>query len=334
MIFGMDEERGIASAVAGMDIENVELWLNGLDSMIRQTIQPRITGIVLHPITLSDGKTVVIMQIPRSWALPHAVTYAGSFRFFARNASGKYPLDVTDLRALFAVSESQHQQHRTFRTERMGRIVSGETPLPLPKSAQLVVHLLPLNAFDPAAQVDLGKHSGIVRDQLALLRRDLAPRYRYNFDGFLLYQPLNAHQQSESYTQFFRNGMIEWVDAGFLFQPNVEKPFINSALLERSVCEAVSTALQLYQHLLISPPYLVMLSLTGVKGYFMAFDESRRLMGHTIDREMLLVPEVLAESLDQPVSQLLRQIFDALWQAAGYPRSLHYSEDGLWMAST
>lgn len=78
---------------------------------------------------------------------------------------------------------------------------------------------------------------------------------------------------------------------------------------------------------------LVMLSLIGVRGYRMtvppaAFDE-----GEPIDRDDLVVPEILVEEYEtdpRSVASLLRPAFDAVWTACGYPRSPNYDPDGRW----
>lgn len=63
--------------------------------------------------------------------MPHMVKLGGTFRFYSRNANGKYPLDVGELRALFAFSETTSERIRSFRQERLSSIVAGETPIVL-----------------------------------------------------------------------------------------------------------------------------------------------------------------------------------------------------------
>ena len=45
---------------------------------------------------------------------------------------------------------------------------------------------------------------------------------------------------------------------------------------------------------------------------------------------MLILPDVLIEDYDCDVPAALRPVFDALWNAAGYERSLNYDENGCW----
>jgi|WetSurMetagenome_2_1015567.scaffolds.fasta_scaffold32415_2 hypothetical protein len=70
-------------------------------------------------------------------------------RFFARNSGGKYALDVTEIRAAFMLSETRAEQIRNFRLDRIGKIISEETPIPLRNNPKVVLHIIPITAFDP-----------------------------------------------------------------------------------------------------------------------------------------------------------------------------------------
>ena len=52
-----------------------------------------------------------------------------------------------------------------------------------------------------------------------------------------------------------------------------------------------------------------------------------------VDRDALLVPEVLIESLEQDLHALqrhMRPLLDAVWNSVGAPGSPHYDESGNW----
>ena len=48
------------------------------------------------------------------------------------------------------------------------------------------------------------------------------------------------------------------------------------------------------------------------------------------DRDPLIIPEVLIESVDGPSVLEMRSTIDAIWNAAGWPGSPHYDEFGNW----
>jgi hypothetical protein len=85
----------------------------------------------------------------------------------------------------------------------------------------------------------------------------------------------------------------------------------------------------------IDPPTSILLSVANVEAYRFS-TENPFLSDHgnpPTDRAVLLLPDVLIAEFPSDataVSVLLRPAFDALWQAAGFPRALDYAESGEW----
>lgn len=75
----------------------------------------------------------------------------------------------------------------------------------------------------------------------------------------------------------------------------------------------------------MEPPIFVMLSLLGVKGYKMAV--SIYDSGHPIDRDLLILPEVVIDSYESDVAKAMKPAFDSVWNAAGWPGSKNYEGD-------
>jgi hypothetical protein len=55
-------------------------------------------------------------------------------------------------------------------------------------------------------------------------------------------------------------------------------------------------------------------------------------LAHPIDRDELIFPEVVADGYEADIPTLIKPTFDALWNAAGWPRSLSYDANGRWIA--
>ena len=150
---------------------------------------------------------------------------------------------------------------------------------------------------------------------------------RYNFDGLLISNSYSENQTSRTYLQIFHNGSIEAVSE---IDTRTRK-LIPSVWYERELIDAVNRYLFLLQKLEVQPPFVVLLSLTGVKGFKMAVDSYRHSFeGQPIDRDVLINPEIIIEQFEGEKSQILRPIFDMVWNAAGWPRSMNYDENGEW----
>lgn len=78
-------------------------------------IAPRIPGVSMHSLPLSNGSSALIVKIPKSWASPHMVTLGGTSRFFSRNSAGKYRLDVDEIRSAFLATDAISNRIREFR---------------------------------------------------------------------------------------------------------------------------------------------------------------------------------------------------------------------------
>ena len=49
-----------------------------------------------------------------------------------------------------------------------------------------------------------------------------------------------------------------------------------------------------------------------------------------IDRDAIVLPEFIFENYPSDLPRALKPVFDAIWNAAGWPRSLGYEDQGNW----
>lgn len=83
----------------------------------------------------------------------------------------------------------------------------------------------------------------------------------------------------------------------------------------------------------VEPPLFIMLSLIGVRGYVMAVNHRLYLYDreHPIDRDVLVIPEIILDSYEFDATRVMKPLFDPVWNAAGWPRSMNYDEKGEWV---
>jgi hypothetical protein len=336
LIYGITEKAGKPIELLGMDSENPDSLILTLENLIRDKVRPRIIGVHIRSISLKNKKMALVVRIPRSWNSPHMVTYDDEFRFFARNSNGKQRMDVDELRIAFNLSESATERIRDFRAERLSRIVSGETPFAMKHTSKLILHIIPLGAFRNLNQVDVSRvHSGQISARPLCINNSHFIQ-RYNLDGYLAGSgdPRQSEESAKSYCSYillFRNGVIEAVDTHLL---NCNKDrIIRSLIFENSIVEFVKKQFPVLKVLETEPPFVVLLTLMGVNGFSLLFDEQlQKCMsqgnGSNFDKDTLMLPEVITESFDEDPQKLLKPIFDSLWNAAGWSRCLHYNEKG------
>lgn len=329
LIYGVRATDGEPEEVVGLEIANPDGELLRLEDMVRTGVRPRIPGLQMRAITVRADKVAIVIRVPKSWARPHQVVFNGEYRFYSRASNGKYTLDVDELRSLFVLSEATAERVKNFRADRLGQVVAGEATVTLPEGAKTILHSIPLNAFDPATRYDMG----LAAQDTGLLQPLWSTGWSaptYNFDG--LYTSSSRDQVEHSYLQVFRSGIIEAVNTSLLEHGPDEPKFIANVAYEDALLRGLRRILDLQKRLDVEPPVIVMLSLVGVKGYIMYVGPERRFdAGHSIDRDALLIPEVLVEDLDADVDTILRPIFDALWNATGWPGSINFDEAGKWV---
>jgi hypothetical protein len=115
--------------------------------------------------------------------------------------------------------------------------------------------------------------------------------------------------------------------------PQNDELLIPSATYERELIQSLPEYLSILKTLGVELPIFIFLTLVGVKGYLMIVDRRRfwPFKTDTIDREVLMLPEVVIESYDVNAKVVLRPCFDSIWNACGYPRSLNCNDDGEWI---
>ena len=329
LVFGIEEDHGAASAVVGLDSFDPNKDTLRIESTIRDGIEPRIIGIRPQPVALSNGRWVVIIRVPNSLNRPHMIVFKQWSRFYSRNSAGKYQLDIHELKSVFLASESRAERVRQLRIERLDAILQGNTPEPLAGQSYVCIHMIPISAFDPSFSFDIATAQERGATLPPLGRIGWSPDV--NFDG-LLFWSREREGNGIAYVQLFRNGVIEAVDSELLapLQPHPERldKYIPSVAYERDIICAVNDYTSFYKKYEIPTPVLVGLSILNVKGFRMGTNNYD--MGRSIDRDHLILPDRLAESLDFDAASLLRPSFDQIWNACGHDRSMNYDDKGTW----
>lgn len=325
IIFGIEEEGGIAKRLEGLSIVDCDAEILRLDNLIRDGIEPRIFGITIRPLQLTNSNYVIIIYIPNSWAKPHVVDYDKHWRFYIRNSAGKNPLDYSEVKSLFFTSETTTEKIKNFIQNRISNIIAEDTPIELEiaKGSYVILHIIPINAFDIKSKYNFND----LNNDLSLIRPINSNGYnqRLNFDGLLTYTPMGLNPtKAYTYLQLFRNGIIEAVETSILTTKRNNILGIPAAFLRREVNRTIKNGLELYRKYQIQPPFLVFLNLIGVKNYIIFADPSRFIWmdQRSIDRNNLLIQEVLLEDYDCNVNDSLKFIYDSIWNAAGWQEAM------------
>jgi schlafen family protein len=331
LYIGIREENLLPVELVGLSVADQDLEIQRIENLLRNGLEPRLPGVNIRPIRLSTSRLVLVLEVSQSWALPHRVSLKGGHKFYARNSCGKYPVDVAELRGLFAQSEDLTERMRRFRHERLSAVQAGETPMGPGAWPKIVLHLIPIQSFKPGSMFDLSHVEGI----LTGLYFSQASRwsYRHNFEGFATFTADHQEGNPLTYVQVFRTGALEAADRFMLgYLGNQEQRYIPGSDFEKTIASALPQYLAVLSKLGIQPPVFLGLSLLGVKGYQM-YHVGQSPFSRTprhIERQELVLPEIAIDDFTADPFKLLKPVFDIVWNAAGWPGSASYTLAGEW----
>jgi hypothetical protein len=323
LVYGIDEDgEGRATAVVAQP-GNPDEEARRLQDVLLNGIESRVPGLQVQAVTVAGG-FVVVVRAPQSWAGPHRVK--SNQHFFTRENGRKRQLDVPEVRGLFLRSENQAQRVRDFRTERIGKLMSGEGPHRLIPGALLIGHFVPTQAALATVQVDPIPY---MQQRALPVLSTTVPFSRVNADGALAVRnprPEGTH----GYSQMFRNGYFETVKV--YPYGDAARVGLGSLAYEEQFIAVLRLLRAEYVHLGIGTEMTCMVSLLDADHVELGFDRHRYMLDDHqgfFDRKTLVLPDVLLPA-DLSPEQALKPVFDLVWQSAGMERSANYNAAGDW----
>ncbi|BER91782.1 MAG: hypothetical protein PWP60_1348 [Candidatus Atribacteria bacterium] len=336
LIFGVEEEGGKPKKVCGIEVDDEDELKQKINNLLLTGVETKITGVTSNFVTYK-GKRILALHIPRSYLKPHRVTLEKDYRFYARNDSGKYLMDVDELRLAFTASEQWADRIRRFREERLATLLGGDYPSPLFKFSPpwYTLHIVSYGAFSPGRNYplpDFYKHSDLMG-----LVYNYFPNYSPNADGAILWR---KQENMCEYLQLFRNGVVEFL-GNECFETTNSGLELHLNCFEETILEYLKMGVPLLQQLGVESPLAVFITLCGVRGCRIhqgllehlkrnpEFLIRKEIGAGAITREVLFIPEVVIENYASlEPDKLLRPCFDVLWNAFGFPGSPNYDQDG------
>ena len=324
IIFGLDENNdGVATNIVGQAVNPDNECLR-LQDVVLNGLEPKLTGVHAHAVQVEEGKHVFILRVPQSWVPPHRVKT--NQHFFIREGRRKRQLDMPEVRIAVIQSENLRERVRSFRADRIGKLIAGEGPVPLLEGAIQVLHVLPVSSILAGKAVDVTDYHN--NRSIPVISRGTGGFRKINLDGVLNHHN-RPDQPCDAYTQIFRDGTLEAVRV-FYYKHNGRFPMsgLDSEHDLVNFFECVKPELNRLESM---PPIMLMYFLikaTDVefykRGSFGSIDSA------LFDRSILALPEAVIEDLVLPAHQLLKPIFDLVWNAAGFTGSPNYDANGEW----
>jgi hypothetical protein len=322
LVFGITESRGIPVELCGLGPIDPEQEVNRLEGQAKAGIRPTILGIHAKAIPISGRGFAIILRIPRSLNAPHQVTFNDDMRFFARGSSGRYPMDVEEVRKHMEGTDTITGKLRNARVECVSRLRAGEGIVRSDGAAFLLVQLLPLASFTGDLVLPLDLNGGYWPCKPPNMR--YGSNHKFCFEGFLFHsRDSRRGLNTEDYYLIHRSGIIESAE---LFEERWQgtPPSLGNIAFEQSIHRQIRNALLIAQELGIPAPGFITLALSGMRGWTLGVDVSMDTVSSPFSRDLYLPPEQYIEGMDVDPTTILKPLVDPIWNEAGFESSPNF----------
>lgn len=329
LIFGVEEDKGLPTQVVGLRSGDLDAEILRLESIMDAGLEPRIRR-RLSVVGCGDGRRVIILRIARSWSGPHRVIFQQHDKFWGRNDAGKFRLDIGELRSAFTLSSTTIERIRGFRTDRIIAISNNETPVPMNPGPKMVMHCIPVESFAGQPNYDVMPFY----QNHALLPAVGNSGYgrRLDLDGLVVGDGDRTYI-GDNYTHLYRNGIIEVVTGpGWTFEQDKVRRMA-SANYEWRLLQYLPVCFRVFKEIGANAPIYVSLTMTNARGLAMADSQSFNPFNRSflINRETLALPESVVQDFSAKPVEILKPMFDLIWNACGYQGSKNFNKDGLFV---
>jgi hypothetical protein len=332
LLIGVEAKDGIPIAMPGVLVASLDDEKLRLENLLADGIEPRIPRVEIHPIAHGDRRHTLLIRVHRSWLAPHRVKL--NDRFYGRHSAGKYPLDVTDLRSAFVLSESTSDKIRSFRNDRLIKIAAGETSIAVHNRPSIIIHVVPFSMFagiqtiDPVASVMNGHVVPIPPGRWGQGNQTIV-----NLDGFAsIAAP--SEERTHAYAQIFRSGALE---AFTTVGHDDQKAYIASPTFENTIVSALRNYIMFYKEIDVGLPIFIFLSLCGMSRCFFRTPTEYSSSGYyergPLQTDIVALPEATIDTDPADIPGAMRSSFNTVWNAFGHPMCDKYNVKGEWIGT-
>lgn len=335
-IIGIEADKGIPVKLSGLKIGDADAEIAKLTQILQSSIEPRLPSLNIQIYQSPTEEDFILIRTKQSWIAPHRVK--ANDKFYGRNSVGKYPMDVTELRTVFMLTEQLSERIKNFRLERTDKIRTlKEIPASLIGGGKIILHLLPLVSFTTLTEFDVVE----LRKQAQFETSSKHHESKINLEGVVIAPYFE--KATNSYTQVFRNGCVERVIClNSLESYRGSDNDYSSRYDEEQIIASLTDFIGFYSNLGMELPVYLFFTIINVKNYefhvdgeFRSIYEIRRQIINDrkilFDRNDMFFPEIIIDNYENSPKEILRPTFNLIWNSVGLTRDFNYDKNGNWI---
>jgi hypothetical protein len=325
IVYGLEEDaQGLGARVVAQVI-NPDTEVMRLQSVVGDSIEPRLHGVRFRAVPLRAGGFVVVARVPRSSSGIHRLKRGG--HFVVRESRSNKELDVPGIVSRISDLLGREDRARDFFARRYADVLTDQYPIPLHAGPKLVVHLVPSRDFLAGEQVDVFQFE---LNDVPYLHQPDSLTHHPCADGRIFW--LDYDRSATVSTLLMHSGVIEGIlnidlgDSGLVHLPFVEESAI--AFVHRARATARVTEI-------LGLPFTARIALVGTQGMSLGSNDVYQRFHPKPVRQLapvLVLPDTLIEEETEHVDAALHVALKRAWNAWGFESSPNYrlDDDSLW----
>jgi hypothetical protein len=307
-VLGVVAHEGVATAVPGVAVPNLDAEKLRLEQALANGLEPRLRGSTSKS-SIAAPTSMWWLSACRAAGLDHIVSRQTIASMAATPAENIRSMSVSCARLSSCPNPSLTGSEASGHNGLRG-LGATKRPFRFPRWGRAILHIVP---FPPL--------SGIGR----------ANQVAVNLDGFVNFVG-DGRDRTSSYAQFFRNGATEGVLALGTDEKNGR-----AYIAGPSLCTQIAFAVRQYVDVLnayeMGFPVFALLSFTDMDGstlrYNSGFGSGFSVAGPR-SGTVITLPEIALEGPVKDAPAALKPVFNALWNAFGFLQCDMYDGQGTW----
>lgn len=313
LLFGIDAPKGIATTIAGLEVEDADKEVLRWDEILLAGVEPRMPGVKLRWIDCGEAGGVMLIRIPASTIAPHRVIFRNSNRFFGRASNGKYEMDTQELRDAFTASEALPARLRALHLDAVDAATRGELPIFLGDDPTAIVSLIPTTIFREVRDLDVTPDHALAPHKPSGYMESIRM-----IEGVLLHTNPGEQGAVRSYSVTHRTGRTDmvWTIGRIVDELSKEEvKLVWPKRFEDGLLDAAISGVTWLSHYGVEGPWLVMATLVGIKDYHLV--ESKEHWSDPAWRGQVTLPPLVVELMNRAA---LLPLLRSFWLAFGLER--------------
>lgn len=318
-----DQNTSTPEEIVGVTIDNEDKFKQQIEDIIKNSTDPKRSNIAIRFIGI-EGKKVLVIGVSKGLGFPTMVTYKGTNKFYKRRNSGKYLVDVHELNQMFMQNDDIVEKTTSFRLKRIRDVRSGNVFPGLALQNSLFLHIFPFS-FGNGNILDLSNANEMnIANLMMPMYTDGYFPPEYNVNGYCVTSRRLSGARVFAYDQLFRTGAYEAYTSGTFENYEVYGQGRTIYRMEGkafilTVLHKIRNGLSVLKKFEIEPPFIISLSLHGMKGGVIMEGHKWSLTSFFED-EIMLAPQIVP-IFESDINKILKPSFDILWQSLGYSKS-------------